>query len=442
MELGKHLGMGIWGLADKALPVVYGLGFVLLVIRVLPEQEFGNFVLIQEIFLVITGLGTAIALQPLLKYASEEGRDVSMVLTPALLVNIAFLALSSLLVVALRIPLGQILKSPLLPPLLAWVPVMLFASLARNVALILLQARFEIQRVFWVDSLHFLGAPILVWVLSRLHLFDTALDLIVVNVISLSLSSVAGVLFTKSMLHFTLRGWGKEARDIWDYGKYSLGGVATYLVYTKADSFILAAAAGPLLVAVYNAAKVFTRVFEMVTQIVQMFVLPMTSLLSSRRESASLHALVEKAITFTTIGMVPVFLLFLLAPSLFISVLYGGRYGEAIPILQIFSCLALVVPLMSVGSNVLLGMGEARANFILGVQMLVICLAGYLFLIPPLAGVGAALAYVLATVVVAVTTLITLKRFFPLTLRGLARRERDIRVFVRSRLRRNTRTQP
>ena len=73
MEFRKHLRTGIWGLAGKALPVVYGLGFVLLVIRVLPEEEFGNYVLLQEIFLILTGLATAIALQPLLKFASEEG---------------------------------------------------------------------------------------------------------------------------------------------------------------------------------------------------------------------------------------------------------------------------------------------------------------------------------------------------------------------------------
>ncbi|HTY59825.1 MAG TPA: hypothetical protein VMF59_13460, partial [Bacteroidota bacterium] len=72
MEFGKYLAKGVWGLADKALPVVYGIGYVWLVIRVLPEEEFGNFVLVQEVFLVISGLATAFALQPLLKFSSEE----------------------------------------------------------------------------------------------------------------------------------------------------------------------------------------------------------------------------------------------------------------------------------------------------------------------------------------------------------------------------------
>ena len=71
MELGRYLGKGIWGLADKVLPVFYGVAFVVLVIRVLPEREFGNFILIQEIFLIISGLAQGFALQPLLKFAAE-----------------------------------------------------------------------------------------------------------------------------------------------------------------------------------------------------------------------------------------------------------------------------------------------------------------------------------------------------------------------------------
>ncbi|MBU1298071.1 MAG: hypothetical protein KKG06_02475, partial [Bacteroidetes bacterium] len=71
MEFGKHIGKGLWGFADKMLAVIYGLGFIFLVIRVLPEHEYGSFVIIQAIFILITAVGTSFALQPLIKFASE-----------------------------------------------------------------------------------------------------------------------------------------------------------------------------------------------------------------------------------------------------------------------------------------------------------------------------------------------------------------------------------
>src|SRR5512135_2673357 len=124
MEFGKYLAKGVWGLADKALPVVYGIGYVWLVIRVLPEEEFGNFVLVQEVFLVISGLATAFALQPLLKFSSEEAPDMVGSVSAALALNALFTLGASALVFALSAPAASLLHSRGLAPLLVMVPAM------------------------------------------------------------------------------------------------------------------------------------------------------------------------------------------------------------------------------------------------------------------------------------------------------------------------------
>lgn len=434
MELGKHLGKGLWGIADKALPVVYGLGYVLLVIRVLPEEEFGNFVLVQEIFLIISMLAMAFALQPLLKFASEDTGDTREVTTAAFVLHAGFLLVASLLLLALQQPIATVLNAPGLAPLMVYIPVMLGASLMRNFTLTVLQARFMLREVFWTDATHFLGTPILVWVVSRMHLFDTALDLIVINIASLSASSVVGsVLARRVMAMATVLRRG-ELRRIVDYGRYATGGLVSYLVYSKADTFILAAFTGPVQVAVYNSVKVFTRIYDMLPQVVQMIVLPASSRLSSRNDEAGLKALVEKAILFLTVSMVPVFLVFLFGASRLLEILYQGRYTDAVPILQVFSLLALAVPAIAVGSNVLLGLGKARMSFLLGLQMLIASLAGYLGLIPWLGGVGAAIGLAIASAILVWSTLYQLQRILPVTPGGILLRFFDITRFIRARI--------
>jgi O-antigen/teichoic acid export membrane protein len=431
MEFGKHLRTGIWGLAGKALPVAYGLGYVVLVIRVLPEEEFGTYVVLQEIFLILTGLATALALQPLLKFASEEGGAHRGVLGAAFIVHAVFLALTSVALVILRHPVGEVLQSRMLADLLPYLPALVAASLLRNFVLALLQARFRLAEVFWVDATHFLGAPLLIWVYSRLHLFESAMDLVMIAIISLSASSAVGVIAARRDLPaMAIPGTG-EIRKVLDYGTFAMGGVVSYLFTTKADTLFLSAFAGPVAVAVYNAAKVFTRVFDMIPQVVQMFVLPATSRLSSRGEQHALQALGEKAVSFTTIATFPVLLVFLLAPGLLMGVLYAGRYQEAVPVLRVFSLLGLVVPLFAVASSILMGLGDAKAVFKLGLQMLVFSLAGYLALIPPLGAVGAAAAYTGASAIVALTTRRHLAPFVPLGIGNILRRERDIRNFLR-----------
>ncbi len=434
MEIGKHLSKGIWGLADKALPVVYGVGYVLLVIRVLPEEEFGNFVLIQEIFLIVSGLATAFALQPLVKFCSEAEADDRSNISASLLFNGAFTVAASLPFLTGGATLSRLLNSPSLAPLMVFVPAMLAASFLRNFTLALLQAKFRIQEVFWTDAAHFLGAPFLTWVVSRMHLFSTARDLILINLVSLSASSILGWVLSRGLISVTLRPGRAVMERMWEYGKYSVGGIISYLGYTKADTFIVSIVGGPIQVAVYNSAKVFVRVYEMVNQVIQMFLLPATSRLSSKGEWSSLRSLVEKSILFSTVGMLPIFLLFLVFPSVWLTILYQGKYSEAIPLLQIFSLLSFVVPLLSIESNVLMGLGEVRANFIVGLEMLGLALLSYAICIPWIGTPGAAIGYLLTTCLVALILVVRTNRFVPITARGVLKKSRDIRMFVQSRL--------
>jgi O-antigen/teichoic acid export membrane protein len=431
MEIGKHLDKGIWGLADKALPVAYGVGFVLLVIPVLAENEFGNFVLVQEIFLIISGLATAFALQPMLKFASEENADVSGIVSASLLLNATFLGIASLVVMLMSGLAGSMLHSAPLSLLLLYVPAMLAASFARNVTMTILQARFRIREVFWVDAMHFLGAPFLVWVVSRMHEFDSAFDLVVINIVSLSASSAVGIWCTRDVIRRTGRPSRDAIRRVWEYGRYSIGGVVSSLFSTRADSFILAAFTGPVQVAVYNSAKVFVRVYEMGAQVAQMFVLPAASRLSSAGDTASLKVLAEKSILFLTVGLLPVSAVFLLFPEVLVTVLYRGRYADAIPVLRLFALLTLFVPVAAVGSNLIMGLGHARASFALGLQCLAATVAAFLVCIPLFGGIGAGVGSVLSALLIAALTVRALRRYVPLDGWAILGRTRDITAFVK-----------
>ncbi len=433
MEFGKHLGKGIWGLADKMLPVAYGIAYVVLVIRVLPPEEFGSFVLVQEIFLIITGLATGFALQPLLKFASEDAVEIRGYIAIALVLNTGFLLLCSLLIVLFNVPLSLLLNSASLGPLLMYVPAMLFASYLRNFCLVLLQTRFRVQEIFWTDVFHFLGTPLLIWIWSRMHMFNSANDLLNINLISLSCSSLVGWFFSRDLFSTRFSLDKRELKKMWDYGSYSVGSTLSALMITKSDTFILAAFGGLVEVAIYNSVKTFVRIYDMLTQVVGMFVFPASSRLASQNDFTRLRAMIEKAILFATLMMIPVFLGFLIMPSLLVEI-YGGKYVGAAPILRVFSIASLTVSAAAVAGNVLMGLGHARLVFYLLLQQLVLTIVGFLFLIPWLGGVGAALTYVIVSIVGTAISLAYLNRYVPLSLGAILGRTKDIVVFMKSRL--------
>jgi O-antigen/teichoic acid export membrane protein len=187
---------------------------------------------------------------------------------------------------------------------------------------------------------------------------------------------------------------------------------------------------------VYSSAKIFTRIFEMATQIIQMFLLPGASLLASRGDRSNLKTVVEKSLLFSTVGMLPVMIPLILFAGPLVKLIYGGRYPDAVLILQLFSLMSLAVPAFAIGVNVLMGLGEARASFVLGMQMLVVSVAAYIAVIPWLGAVGAAIGVVLSSFVTAVIALKLVQRYVPFTLREVLSRWQDILEFVRSRFQR------
>jgi len=433
MELGKHLGKGIWGIADKTLPAVYGLGFVLLVIRVLPEEEFGNFVLIQEIFLIISGLAMGFALQPMVKYVAEDRPDSGAIISAALFLNLVFVILCSIVSVVGRGPVSELLNSRGLNTLMLYIPALLLASFARNFTLMLLQTRFMMKEIFWTDAAHFIGAVGLFAVFAHNGGIETAMDMININLISLSASSLVGLFFSRSLLRTRWRPQPASVRLLLDYGRFSLGSVVSYLFYTKADSFFLSAFFGPVQVGVYNSVKVFLRVFETVTQVIAMFVLPAASLLSSKGDYQSLKAVTEKAISFTTIGLMPVFVLFVFFAEWLIGLLYGGRYLESVPLLRVFALLSFITPLYGVATHTILGLGHAKVGFYLSVQLLVVSLVFYAVCVPVWGTLGATIGYVGTSLILTWAATRKLQEYVPFTLREILSRTNDVRSFIQSR---------
>lgn len=415
VRLSDHLGKGIWGAADKVLPVLYGLGYVAFVIRVLPEVELGNFALVQTIFLFITGLTNGFPLQPLLKFASEERDDKKELASTAFFLNLLLVVVFSALILAARKSTAIILNAPALEDLLLFLPAMLLASFFRNFSLVLLQTRYRIEQIFWMDAAHFIGAIVLVYVWSKLHLFDSAYDLVYINLISLGASSVVGITFSRTLFTLSWRTSTAHIKMFWEYGKFVLGGMFSYLFYSNADYFFLSAFSGPAQVGVYNAVKTFVRIFDTMAQVIQMFLLPGSSRLSSIGDRGSLKVMTEKAICFGTIALMPVFLLFVLFAHPLMSIISAGRFVEAAPLLQLFGLLSFITAANAVASSVLLGLGKAKEGFYLSIVLVISSILFYSVFVPRWGALGATIGYLASSILLTWLTVRKVREFVPFT---------------------------
>jgi len=439
VEFGRHIDKGLWAAADKLLPVIYGVTFVLLVVRVLPQGEYGSFVLIQDIFLTITGLATALALQPMLKYAAEHASDSDAITRAGAILFILFNIVLVAAIFLSRSVLGNVFNSPAFPGLVLLLPLLVLSSFPRSIALILLQADLKIKQIFLVDAVHFLGAPIAILVWSQVSSFRTASDILHITIATQAASSVLAIALTRPRWPVATPISRESWRKLWRYGTYTLGSALGSLTGARADTFLLSTFGGMEQVALYNSAKIFLRAYDMVAQVIQMLIVPATSSISARGDKVSLLALIEKSILFGTIAILPLFVGYTFFPELLIRILYHGRYLDAVPVLMVLGLPALIIPAQSIAGTALLGLGRARSSFVLGMTTVTLNLCFYLVLIPRFGAVGAAWGAALSSFAIGAMALVMLRKDVPYTPGGILSRVHDIKRFVAARLQRRPR---
>ncbi len=366
MELGKHIGKGIWGFADKSLPVIYGIGFIFLVIRVLPPAEYGTFVIIQSITIIIFSLGFSFALQPLIKYASETD-DYKSYFFAAFIYYTGFLFIGLIIIFIFgeiilqlfNISLNQSIRNTMW-----YVPIYIISAIPRNMILALLQAKFEIKKIFWIDFFYFIGSLIFIFIVVETYSLHSAIELLIIITITNFISSISALFIMTSKFNYFKPKVDKIAlNEIWKLGKYSLGSSVNYSIHSQLDTFFVAYFTGVNGTAIYGAAKIITRIYDIYAQVIQMFILPASSLLDSKKESSKLTELLEKSTCFSLVSIIPIVFLLFFSSDLLINLLYNTKYPEAKNLLKLLSLMGIFIPWISVSSSVIFGIGKTNLIF-------------------------------------------------------------------------------
>jgi O-antigen/teichoic acid export membrane protein len=435
MEFGSHLQKGFWAFADRALPAVYGVLFMFLVIRILPDEEYGSFLLFQTVFLLMSALASSLAIQPMLKYVAE-GMDSVSSSSSVLVILTFFMGICVAIIVLLGKPLAILLDArhaDKVNALFMYLPALFAVTIYRLIASGLLQARLQIKRLFIVDATSLVLSLVLILLARAYGLMTDAVILVYITLISSLVASVVAFFLSRHIAIPSLRWHSAEGKKILEYGKFSFGGTVGSVVQMQFDTFFVSAYGGIGGVAVYGAAKNFTRLFDVYAQGIQMLVVPASSMLQGRQEEHKLPALVEKSICFSLYAILPAIFLFTVFPAPLFSLVYGDKYVSGIPILRILALTGFIIPWGGVISGVLSGLGKTGTAFIMSVSALFLSAALYAYF-GSVAGIyGMAWAVVCVYGILGTIGVLVLRHFVPFTILSIFRRSKDILSFIKRR---------
>ena len=432
MQLERHWRQISWSVLDKSLPLVFGVGFMLLVVRVLPADELGLQAISSTVLLTVSQMLRFWVLLPLTKFVAE-GTEVRHVAATGVALYICASAVLALVIGAGRGLWADLFDKPALAAVLVPSAFLLLVGSARDAVGAALEGERRLRRLFWLDAAYYTVA---IGALAGWCWMDgrrTAEAVQWFQTLAAGIGSCLALAVCWRAL--AVRPSRAQAKRLVSLGGYSAASGLGSTVGQHADALLAGALMEPRAVASYHVAKLFFRVFNVLAQAIYQVLMPLVSRLHATGRRGDLRVLYEKSVCFLYLALVPLIVILILAAPQVYALFYGTRYSDSIPVFRILVASALALPFASVGSPFLIGLGRMPTlvwitwlGTILGVALAF----GW---IPARGAEGAAAAVFVSAMVGMVARTWVLKSDLGFTLTSVAWRTRDALAFVERRLR-------
>ena len=431
MQLEKHWRAATWALLDKSLILVFGLAFMLVVVRALPEAEFGLQAIASTVLLTLAPLLRMLFLVPSTKFVAEGG-EVERIAVTGTLLYVAACACMAAVLVAGRDAWAAMFDKPDLAAVLLPSGVLLLVGSGRDAAIATLEGHRLLRRVFLADLAYYALAVggLLAW-----RWLDAPRDAATVQWVQAAAAGAGSLLaLGAAARQLAGRPAAVQARRILGFGRYAFGSGLGSNVGQQADSLLAGALMPERGVAAYQAAKLFFRVFNVVAQALGQLLMPLVSRLQAQGRLHDVRTLFEKSACFTHLALVPVIGMLLLLATPLYALFYGDRYREDVGVFRILLLAALTVPLASTVAPFLMGLGRVRGLLVITWLGTLAAIAAALAWIPTYGAAGAAWANLAGRLVVVVGIAAVLRAALRFRVRDVLGRTRDATHFVGRRL--------
>ena len=364
-------------MAAKALPLFYGLVFIILVLPILSVSDHGRYNIAFQVFIFLALLNKSLVLNPMLRFGADpvpHSRD-KMIGAGFYLSFIYYLFFSA--VVWIAAPLGSdILRVEVAD--LRLVCFLLLAFFFRDFGFFVQQIAYKTTQLFFIEATYWLGSAggFIYLYLSR-GSFEVR-ELLWINIFAALASSVMSIILGYRWI-IRLRGFDLEsAREIMKYGFYTLPIGLSASIAASADVLILGAIYTPAVVGVYSGAKRVYQVLSALTQAAGLLILPYVSRLSVADRRDEIRALFEKTTIYIWLALaVLAGILWMFADNLYAFI--GKDYAGAASILMILLIAAPFEGVYYISSHILYGVGQARKVALVAVGSLFILLLFLMF---------------------------------------------------------------
>jgi len=166
------------------------------------------------------------------------------------------------------------------------------------------------------------------------------------NLFSALLTSVFAIAIGWARIKTIAYKTKKCAKELFDFGKYSVGTTISSNLFRSSDTFIINFMLGPAALAIYNLGQRLMEIVEIPLRSFAATGMPSLSAAYNKGDREDVIYIMQKYAGMLTIALIPVCLFALLFADLAIGLIGGGKYAntDAPNVFRIFMAFALLYP--------------------------------------------------------------------------------------------------
>ena len=397
---------------NKICVTLFGFVNFYILIRVLPKEDFGAWVLFTSIASLMELIKHGFVRNPLIRYlAMSPPGESAKIQTASLFLNTTVGLVQVVVLYFCSLYLSAFWSSPQLSSLfrIYMITTMLFVPV--NHFDVVQQARMEFKGSFLSNLVRNAGLFLFILVVFFLH-YTIHLDYFAyAQMAALFVACFVSYKYARPFLEFS-KGvdwtWFRELRS---YGVFTFGTNVSSVINKSVDSWILGKLISPAAVTIFNPAMRISNLVEVPTDTLTSILFPKLSERLATEGPRAARYLYEKAVGTITAFMLPVVIFVIVFADPVVRFVAGPGFEDTVPILQITMLYGLMIPFNRFLGITLDAIGKARTNFYFVLRNALFNTISNYFFISHFGIIGAAYGTFTTYVVAVVINQVYLHRF-------------------------------
>ena len=365
-EKSYWIKSGSYSVLERVIGQIIGFGNMFLLLRAISTEEYGLWIQFLILAAVIEVSRTGLIQNGLIRYLTTSKKEEIPKINTASLFNsfaLTFFIIALLLTITNPIVSYFYPGHPELETMFYYYGITTIALLPFFQFNYILQANLDFRGFFWA-SLTYKGSLFIyilyhVWSGIKISVFDMSLFLIG----AAFAASIVGYFFAKPYLNFSKKLDWKWVKELFNFGKFTLGTNLSTIIYKFTDRSMLGTMVSLEAIAIYEVAIRITNLVDIPAISIAAVVFPQSAKNSLSQGKEGIRDMYERSVAAILGLIIPAMIFIYLFAEIVVFILGKEKYLASVPLLRVTLLFALFVPFALQFGTILDSIGKPKINF-------------------------------------------------------------------------------